>query len=104
MRPPHFLQYIRSVWFVSLSDAAQMLLILVIPLGIIARSARQLLRRALRLPGEKYALLATRLLIGLAALISAGQYLWERAQLVRHDVGTVPSEPGTYFNRPDGWL
>jgi membrane protease YdiL (CAAX protease family) len=100
---PHFVQYVRNVWFVRLGDLAQTLLILAIAVVIIGRSARQLLRRALRLPGEKSALLATGFAIGIPALISAGQYLWERAQLVRHDVATVPSEPGTYFSFPDGW-
>src|SRR4029077_1379087 len=63
------------------------------------------LRRTLRPPGEKYALLAAAFSIGIPVLISTGQYLFVHAQLVRHDVGSfASSEPGAYFGFPDGWL
>jgi membrane protease YdiL (CAAX protease family) len=71
---------------------------------ILERSLRQVLGKALRLPGEKYALLATAFATGIPVLVAAGQYLWEHGQVVRHDVGSVLSEPGTYFNFPDRWL
>jgi membrane protease YdiL (CAAX protease family) len=103
MFSPWLASHVRSVWFIHLVNVTDALIMLGIALCIIGRSAAHLLRNALRLPGEKYALLATAFSIGIPALIAAGQLMWERAQWVRHDVGAVISEPGTYFAFPDGW-
>jgi len=81
-----------------------MLLALGLTACIIGRSAGKLLQRVLRVPGEKNALLAMSFAIGIPVLISAGEYLWERAQLMRHDVGTLTWEPGMYFYFPDSCL
>jgi membrane protease YdiL (CAAX protease family) len=81
-----------------------MLLVFAVASYIIGSSTAPMLRRALRLPGEKSALLAAAFAIGIPVLISAGEYLWERAQFVRHDVGTVIWEPGTYFHFPEPFL
>jgi membrane protease YdiL (CAAX protease family) len=96
--------YVRSVWFVRLGYLADALVLLGIALCVIGRSAGQVLKDTLRLPGEKYALLAAAFSAGIPALIATGQYLFERAQWVRHDVATAVSEPGAYFNFSDGWL
>ena len=103
MFSPWLASHVRGVWFINLVNVADALIMLGIALCIIGRSAAYLLRNALRLPGEKYALLATAFSIGIPALIAAVQLMWERAQWVRHDVGAVVSEPGTYFAFPDGW-
>ncbi|MCU1242366.1 MAG: family intrarane metalloprotease protein [Candidatus Acidoferrum typicum] len=100
---PHFLQYVQSVWFSRLGIPVQMLLFLAVATCLIGKSAATMLRSALRLPSEKYAVLAVLFSIGIPSLITLGQYLWERAQLVRHDVGTVVWEPGTYFHFPEAW-
>jgi membrane protease YdiL (CAAX protease family) len=97
----HFSHYVQGVWFSSLGSAAVMLLVLAVASYIIGSSTVPMLRRALRLPGEKSALLAAAFAIGIPVLISAGEYLWERAQFLRHDVGTVIWEPGTYFHFPE---
>jgi len=104
MFSPHFLQYVKNAWFLRLSAPIEMLLALGLTACIIGRSAGKLLQRVLRVPGEKNALLAMSFAIGIPVLISAGEYLWERAQLMRHDVGTLTWEPGMYFYFPDTWL
>jgi membrane protease YdiL (CAAX protease family) len=100
----NFSRYLQLVWFSSVANAVQMLLVVAVASYIIGRSTAPMLRRALRLPVEKNILLAAAFAIGIPALISAGQYLWERAQFVRHDVGTVIWEPGSYFHFPEPWL
>jgi membrane protease YdiL (CAAX protease family) len=100
----HFSDYLRDPSFSTIGTAVQMLLVLAIASCIIGSSAAPMLRRALRLPGEKGFLLGASFAIGIPVLISAGEYLWERAQLARHDVGTVVWEPGTYLHLPDPWL
>jgi len=104
MFSPHFLQYVKNAWFLRLSAPIEMLLALGLTACIIGRSAGKLLQRVLRVPGEKNALLAMSFAIGIPVLISAGEYLCERAQLMRHDVGTLTWEPGMYFYFPDTWL
>jgi membrane protease YdiL (CAAX protease family) len=101
-----FLSLLRNSQFVRIATVLDGLVVLGIAFCIVGRSdVRQVLRRTLRLPGEKYALLAAAFAIGIPTLISTGQYLFERAQLVRHDVSTyVTPEPGAYFSFPDGWL
>jgi membrane protease YdiL (CAAX protease family) len=102
---PNFPRYLRSAWFSSLGDAAQMLLVLAIAFYIIGSgSAAPMLHRALRLPDEKSALLAAAFAIGIPVLISAGEYLSQRVRFVRHDVGTVIWEPSTFFHLPGPWL
>ena len=97
----HFLQRLSLSTLIA---AAQMLLVLAIASYIIGSSARPLLRRAFRLPSEKSILLAAGFAIGIPVAISAGEYLWERAQFVRHDVGAITWEPGTYLHLPEVWL
>jgi membrane protease YdiL (CAAX protease family) len=100
-----FFSLLRNFQFMRIGALLDALVVLVIALCVIGRSARQVLRIALRLPGEKCALLAVAFAIGIPVLISTGQYLFVHAQLVRHDVGTLaPPEPGAYFGFPDGWL
>jgi len=99
-----FLHYFQSPWFTELGSGTQMLIVVGIALCVIGRSAAPMLRNALRLPGEKNALLAAAFAIGIPLLISAGEYLWEWAQMTRHDVGTFTWEPGTYFHFPEAWL
>jgi membrane protease YdiL (CAAX protease family) len=91
-------------YFFSLSILAYALVMLGIALCVIGKSAAPMVRNGLRLPGEKYALLAVLFPIGIPSLIALGQYVGERAQLVRHDVGTVVWEPGTYFHFPEAWV
>ena len=100
----HFSNYLRGPSFSTIGATVQMLLVLAVASYTIGNSAAPMLRRALRLPGEKGSLLAASFAIGIPLLISAGEYLWERAQFVRHDVGTVVWEPGTYLHLPDPWL
>ena len=100
----HFSDYLRRPSFSAIGTAVQMLLLLAVASYTIGNSSTLMLRRALRLPGEKGFLLGPCFAIGIAVLISAGEYLWERAQFVRHDVGTVVWEPGTYLHLPDPWL
>lgn len=94
--------YMQTVWFAEVEGA---LVILGITLCVIGRSAKQLLQKALRLPGEKCAVLAATFSIGIPVLITAGQYLFERAQWIRHSVSPfAPSEGGGYFTFPELWL
>ena len=100
----HFSDYLRGPSFSTIGSAVQMLLVLAVVSYIVGSSAPPMLRRALRLPGEKGFLLGASFAIGIPVLISAGEYLWERAQFLRHDVGTATWEPGTYLHLPEPWL
>jgi hypothetical protein len=98
-----FSGYLRGPSFSTIGAAVHMLLVLAVASYIIGGSAAPMLRRALRLPGEKGFLLSTSFAIGIPVLISAGEYLWERVQFLRHDVGIVVWEPGTYFHLPESF-
>lgn len=98
---PHLSRYLRAGWFSSVGTAVQMLLVLAFASYIIGGSAAPLLRRALRLPGEKGVLLAPAFSIGIPVLIAAGQYLLERARWQRGDAGVFVPEPATYFHFPE---
>jgi membrane protease YdiL (CAAX protease family) len=100
----HFSDYLRSPSFSSIGTAVQMVFVFAVASYIFGSSAAPMLRRALRLPGEKGFLLGASFAIGIPVLISAGEYLWAGAQFVRHDVGTVVWDPGTYLYLPEPWL
>jgi membrane protease YdiL (CAAX protease family) len=104
MASPHFLHYLRSPSFLSLGNAAQILLLLAAARYILGSSAVPLLRRALRLPSEKGFLLAAIFSIGIPVLISAGEYLFDRAGLLPRENGTIIWAPGTFFHYPEASL
>lgn len=98
-----FLHYVQTFRFPGIVTPVEMLPVLAVASYIIGSPARPMLRRALRLPGEKSALLAAALAIGIPVLIAAGQYLLERARWARGDSGVFVPEPGTFFHFPEAW-
>jgi uncharacterized protein len=58
-----------------------------------------------RFPKPEYICLALAIPIGIGVLLSAGQYLFDRAQWMAQSFGTLGSPQfGSYFTLPDFWL
>jgi membrane protease YdiL (CAAX protease family) len=74
-------------------------------LSIMGRESRQVIRNATELPKPRHVALGLVFPIGIAVLLSTGQYLVDRAQWAAHDFGRFsPPQFGAYFDLPDPWL
>jgi hypothetical protein len=97
--------YAHSDWFLRISSVIEGLGFLAVASWIAGKGGRQTIRKAIRLPEPKNIGLSLAIPIGIATLLSTGQYLFERAQWTAHNVGnTDPLQFGSYFTFPDPWL
>jgi membrane protease YdiL (CAAX protease family) len=97
--------YTQTVWFNRLSPVAEGAAALGVLLWIMGKENRQVIWSVARFPELLHAALGLSLPIGIAALISAAQYLLARAQWAAHGFGMeVPPSLGSFFNLPDPWL
>jgi membrane protease YdiL (CAAX protease family) len=94
-----------SPLYVGLSTLLETGVYLLIVCWIVGNVGRDLLRRSVRLFQPMYFVIALAFPIGIAILISAGQYLVDRFQWAAHYFGeTAIPQAGSYFNFPDPWL
>jgi membrane protease YdiL (CAAX protease family) len=97
--------YTQTVWFNGLSPVAEAAATLGVLLWIMGEENRQVIWSMTRLPEPRHAALGLSFPIGIAALISAAQYLLARAQWAAHGFGrAVPPTLGSFLNLPDPWL
>jgi membrane protease YdiL (CAAX protease family) len=97
--------YSQSAWFSRLSPVLGTLFVFAMLLWIMGKESRQVIRNAAKLPEPRYVALGLAFPIGIAVLLSIGQYLVDRAQWAAHDFGRFsPPQFGTYFDLPDPWL
>jgi membrane protease YdiL (CAAX protease family) len=69
------------------------------------KANRQVIRKAMGLPEPRYVALGLAFPIGIALLLSLGQYLVDRALWAAHDFGRYsPPQFRMYFGLPDPWL
>jgi membrane protease YdiL (CAAX protease family) len=92
-------------WYPRVAATVPAFFFLGITLWIVGKTGRQLLRSWLRLPGEKYLILALAFPLGVEALISTGQYFQARALWATKGFGTMSTPQfASYFSSPDAWL
>jgi membrane protease YdiL (CAAX protease family) len=102
---PRISVYTQTVWFNRLSTVAEGAAALGVLLWIMGKENRQVIWSMTGLPEPRHAALGLSFPIGIAALISAAQYLLARAQWAAHGFGKeVPPTLGSFFNLPDPWL
>jgi membrane protease YdiL (CAAX protease family) len=101
----HLPAYSQSVWFSRLSSVLETLAIFAVISWIAGKEDRQVIWKTIRLPEPRYAGLSVAIPIGIAVLLSTGQYLFDRAQWAAHNFGNMdPPQFGSYFTLPDPWL
>ena len=97
--------YSQSVWFSRFSSTIETLVVFAVILWIAGKEDRKVIWKTIRLPEPKYACLSLAIPIGIAGLLSTGQYLFDRAQWAAHNFGNMdPPQFGSYFTFPDPWL
>jgi membrane protease YdiL (CAAX protease family) len=97
--------YSQSAWFSRLSPVLGALFVFAILLWIMGKGSRQVICKAAGLPEPRYVALGLAFPIGIAVLLSTGQYLVDRSQWAAHDFGRFsPPQFRTYFDLPDPWL
>jgi membrane protease YdiL (CAAX protease family) len=97
--------YSQSAWFSRLSPVLGALFVFAILLWIMGKESRQVILNTIWLPEPRYAALGLAFPIGIAVLLSTGQYLVDRSQWAAHDFGRFsPPQFRTYFDLPDPWL
>ncbi len=97
--------YIQSDWFSRSSSVIEALVLFVVISWIAGKEGRQVIWKTIRLPEPKYAGLSLAIPIGIAVLLSTGQYLFDRAQWAAHNFGNMdPPQFASYFTFPDPWL
>lgn len=94
----------QSPLFATLGTLAALLFSLLIVCWITGKTGRTIFRSSIRLPGPKYIFIASSFSIGIAGLISAGQYLFDRSHWTVTKFGNTPPRVGPYFNFLDTWL
>src|SRR6267143_5871360 len=101
----HLPAYSQSVWFSRFSSVLETLAIFAVISWIAGKEDRQVIWKTIRLPEPRYAGLSVAIPIGIAVLLSTGQYLFDRAQWAAHNFGNIdPPQFGSYFTLPDPWL
>jgi membrane protease YdiL (CAAX protease family) len=101
----HLPAYSQSVWFSRFSSAIETLVVFAVISWIAGKEDRQLIWKTIRVPEPTYAGLSLAIPIGIAVLLSTGQYLFDRAQWAAHNFGNMdPPQFGSYFTLPDPWL
>ena len=97
--------YSQSAWFSRLSPVLGALFVFAILLWIMGKESRQVIWNTTRLPEPRYAALGLAFPIGIAVLLSTGQYLVDRSYWAAHYFGRFsPPQFRTYFDLPDPWL
>jgi membrane protease YdiL (CAAX protease family) len=97
--------YSQSIWFSRFFGVAAAIVVLAVILWIAGREGRQVIWKTIRFPKPEYICLALAIPIGIGVLLSAGQYLFDRAQWMAQSFGTLGSPQfGSYFTLPDFWL
>jgi membrane protease YdiL (CAAX protease family) len=101
----HLPAYTQSAWFSRSSSAIETLVFFAVIFWIAEKEDRQVIWKTIRLPEPKYAGLSLAIPIGIAVVLSTGQYLFDRAQWAAHNFGNMdPPQFGSYFTFPDPWL
>jgi membrane protease YdiL (CAAX protease family) len=99
------LAYVQSDWFPMFSSVAEGLLIFVVISWIAGKGGRQVMWKTIRLPEPAYAGLSLAIPLGIAVLLSTGQYVFDRVQWAAHSFGNMnPPQFVSYFTFPDPWL
>lgn len=102
---PRIFVYTQAAWFSGLSPVAETAATVGVLLWIMGKENRQVIWSIARLPEPRHAALGLAFPIGIAALISAAQYLLARAQWAAHGFGReAPPILGSFLNLPDPWL
>ena len=97
--------YSQSAWFSRLSPVFGTLFVLAILLWIIGKESRQVIRNVSELPEPRHVALGLAFPVGVAVLLSTGQYLVDRAQWAAHDFRRFsPPQFTSYFDLPDPWF
>lgn len=97
--------YSQNIWFTRFSPVLWAIVEFAFILWIAGTEGRQVMRETIRIPELKYACLAMAFPIGIVVLLSTGQYLFDRAEWVTHNLGTIdPPQFGSYFTMPNPWL
>lgn len=97
--------YLQSGWLLQLAEIVPAFFFLGITLWIVGKTGRQVLTGLLRLPGEKYLILALAFPLGVEGLISTGQYLQARVSWAGNGFGTMDAPQfSSYFSFPNAWL
>lgn len=101
----HLPPYVQNPWFVRASPILEAAAALCFALYVMGPAGRQVVRKSIRFPKAGVAFLALAIPLGIASFISTGQYFFDRAQWVAHNLGNnFPPAIGTYFDLPDPWL
>ena len=96
---------LQSKRFSRLSSVLETLAIFAVISWIAGKEDRQVIWKTIPLPEPRYAGLSVAIPIGIAVLLSTGQYLFDRAQWSAHNFGNMdPPQFGSYFTLPDPWL
>src|SRR5260370_25961386 len=97
--------YSQSVWFSSFWFDIETLVVFAVISWIAGKEDRQLIWKTIRVPEPKYAGLSLAIPIGIVALLSPGQYLFDRPQWAAHNFGNMdPPQFASYFTLPHPWL
>ena len=97
--------YTQSVWFSRFSRPLEGIVVLAVMIWIAGKDDRRVISKTIRLPEPKYAGLSVAIPIGIAVVLSTGQYLFDRARWAAHNFGNMdPPQFGSYFTLPDPWL
>ena len=97
--------YTQTAPFNNMVDAVGAVAMFAILLWVMGKENRQVVWDMARFPKLRFAALGLSIPIGIATLISAGQYLLARMQWTAHGFGTeAPPAFASFFKVPDPWL
>jgi len=103
--PSHVPNHTLSVWIVRVSPVVEVLVVIAVISWIVGEEGRKRLLRGIRLTAPRYFVLGFAIPIVIGAVISVGQFAFDRAQWAAHNFGQIDSPVfGNYITLPDPWL